>query len=62
LATIARESGNTSEAQENYRATVQLLDGMRKESGADKILQRSDFKSMYDEATRSSQAAAAAKR
>jgi eukaryotic-like serine/threonine-protein kinase len=58
LATIARESGNTSEAQENYRTTVQLLDGMRKESGADKILQRSDFKSMYDEATRSSQAAA----
>jgi Tfp pilus assembly protein PilF len=62
LATIARESGNTSEAQENYRSTLQLLDGMRKESGADKILQRSDFKSMYDEATRSSQAAAAAKR
>jgi len=29
---------------------------MRKEPGADKILQRSDFKTMYDEATRGSQA------
>jgi len=57
LATIARESGNNSEAQENYRTTLQLLDGMRKEPGADKILQRFDFKSMYDEATRWSQAA-----
>jgi len=26
---------------------------MRKEPGADKILQRSDFKAMYEEATRS---------
>jgi len=30
---------------------------MRKESGGEKILQRTDFKSMYDEATRWSQAA-----
>jgi hypothetical protein len=33
-----------------------LLDEMRKEPGADKILERSDFKAMYDEATRESQA------
>jgi eukaryotic-like serine/threonine-protein kinase len=59
LATIARESGNNSEAQQNYGTTLQLLDGIRREPGADKILQRSDFKSMYDEATRWSQATAA---
>jgi serine/threonine protein kinase/tetratricopeptide (TPR) repeat protein len=51
LATIARESGNNTEAQENYRSVLQLLDSMRKEPDADKILQRSDFKSMFDEAT-----------
>jgi serine/threonine protein kinase/tetratricopeptide (TPR) repeat protein len=57
LATAARQSNRTSEAQDNYRGAVQLLDAMRKEQGADKILQRSDFKTMYDESTRGSQAA-----
>lgn len=57
LGTIARESGNGTEAQENYRAALQLLDGMRKEPGADKILQRSDLKTIYDEATQGSQVA-----
>ncbi|MFY9561212.1 MAG: tetratricopeptide repeat protein [Terriglobales bacterium] len=57
LATAARQSSRTSEAQDNYRGAVQLLDAMRKEQGADKILQRSDFKTMYDESTRWSQAA-----
>jgi tetratricopeptide (TPR) repeat protein/predicted Ser/Thr protein kinase len=57
LATILRASGNQSEAQQHYRDTLQLLDGMRQEAGADKILERSDFKSMHDEATRSSPAA-----
>ncbi|MCU1300766.1 MAG: Serine/threonine-protein kinase PknB [Candidatus Sulfotelmatobacter sp.] len=57
LATIARESDNSTEAQENYRTTLQLIDGMRKEQGADKILQRSDLKTMFDEATRWSQSA-----
>ena len=50
-------SGNQAEAQQHDRTTVQLLDDMRKEPGADKILQRSDFKTMYDEATRGSQTA-----
>jgi tetratricopeptide (TPR) repeat protein len=52
LATIARESGNAVEAQDHYHAALQLLDVMRKEPGADKVLQRSDFKTMYDDATR----------
>jgi eukaryotic-like serine/threonine-protein kinase len=50
-------SGNHADAQQHYRTTVQLLDDMRKEPGADKILQRSDFRAMYEEATRESQKA-----
>jgi Tfp pilus assembly protein PilF len=57
LGTVLRESGNQAEAQQEYRSTLSLLDDMRKEPGADKILQRSDLKAMYDEATRWSQAA-----
>ena len=54
LGAAFRASGNQADAQQHYRTTVQLLDDMRKEPGADKILQRSDFKAMYDEATRES--------
>jgi TolA-binding protein len=54
LGNALRASGNQVEAQHNYRTTVQLLDEMRKEPGAEKILQRLDFKNMYDEATRGS--------
>jgi hypothetical protein len=57
LAGIAANSGQNSEAQDHYRGTVQLLDGIRKEPGAEKILDRSDFKAMYEEARRKSQAA-----
>jgi eukaryotic-like serine/threonine-protein kinase len=52
-----RASGNQADALQHYRTTVQLLDDMRKEPGTDKILQRSDFKAMYDDATRESQKA-----
>jgi tetratricopeptide (TPR) repeat protein len=57
LATTLRASGKQAEAQQHYRDALQLLDAMRKEPGADKILQRSDFKAIYDEASRWSQAA-----
>jgi Tfp pilus assembly protein PilF len=57
LAAILRSSGHQGEAQQHYRDALQLLDGMRKDPGADKILQRADLKTMYDEATRWSQAA-----
>src|SRR5438477_3279003 len=56
LGTALRASGNQTEAQQQYRTAVQLLDQMRKEQGAEKILQRSDFKAMYEESTRWSQA------
>ncbi len=57
LGNAMRASGNELEAQQHYLTTTQMLDDMRKEPGSDKILQRSDFKTMYDEATRLSQSA-----
>ncbi len=57
LATIQRESGNNSDAQDNYREALRLLDAMKKDPGAEKLLQRSDFKVIYDESTRETQAA-----
>ncbi len=56
LATIARESNDNANAQDNYRAVVRMLDTMKKEPGAEKLLQRSDLKLMYEESTRWSQA------
>jgi serine/threonine protein kinase/tetratricopeptide (TPR) repeat protein len=49
LATIARESNDNTEAQDHYRAVVRTLDTMKKEAGAEKLLQRSDLKLMYEE-------------
>jgi|HubBroStandDraft_1064217.scaffolds.fasta_scaffold00001_38 serine/threonine protein kinase/tetratricopeptide (TPR) repeat protein len=49
LATIARDSANQSEAQDNYRSVIHTLDAMKKEAGAEKLLQRSDLKLMYEE-------------
>src|SRR5439155_23612686 len=51
LGTALRASGKAAEAQQHYSNTLQLLDAMRNEPGGDKILQRSDFKAMYDKAT-----------
>jgi len=56
LATIARDSGASSEAQDNYREALRLLDAMKKDPGAEKLLQRADFKAIYDASTRGSQA------
>ena len=51
LATALRSSGNAADAQQHYQASLQLLDAMRKETGGEKILQRSDLKAMYDDAS-----------
>ncbi len=56
LATIARNSGDDAEAKDNYREVVRTLDAIRKEAGAEKLLQRSDLKLMYEESTRWSEA------
>jgi len=51
LATIARNSADNTEAGDNYREVVRILDEMKKEAGAEKLLQRSDLKRMYEEST-----------
>jgi eukaryotic-like serine/threonine-protein kinase len=51
LATMDRDSGNRSDAQDHYREALRLLDTMRKDPGAEKLLQRADFKAIYDEST-----------
>jgi len=57
LATIAHDSGDNAEAQDHYRSVAHTLDAMKKEAGAEKLLQRSDLKQMYEESTHGSQAA-----
>ena len=57
LAAIEQHSGNSSDADDNYRETIRLLDGMKKDPGAEKLLQRADFNAIYDESTRGTQAA-----
>jgi eukaryotic-like serine/threonine-protein kinase len=56
LATIARDSANNKEAQDNYREVIRALDVMKKDAGAEKLLQRADLKLMYEESTHWSQA------
>jgi tetratricopeptide (TPR) repeat protein len=56
LATIDRDSTNNTEAQDNYRAVIRTLDTMKKEPGAEKLLQRSDLKLMYEDSAHWSQA------
>jgi tetratricopeptide (TPR) repeat protein len=57
LATIDQVSGNSSDARDHYREALRLLDAMKKDPGAEKLLQRADFKAIYDKATRGTQAA-----
>jgi tetratricopeptide (TPR) repeat protein len=52
LGTALRLAGNQKEAGIHYKESVRLLDEIRKEPGAEKILQRSDLNSIYNEATR----------
>ena len=56
LASIARASADPTGAQDNYRAVVRTLDTMKKEAGAEKLLQRSDLKRIYDESSHALQA------
>jgi Tfp pilus assembly protein PilF len=57
LATIAQNSRDSGEAQENYREALRLLDTMKKDPGAENILQRADFKTIYDAANSATPAA-----
>jgi tetratricopeptide (TPR) repeat protein/predicted Ser/Thr protein kinase len=52
LAAIEQNSGNSNDANDNYREALRLLDLMNKDPGAEKLLQRADFKTIYDESNR----------
>jgi eukaryotic-like serine/threonine-protein kinase len=51
LGKMEQVSGNSNDARDNYREALGLLDTMKKDPGAEKLLQRADFKAIYDEST-----------
>ena len=51
-ATMLRLSGNSADAQDQYRQSLRLLEAISREKGAEKVLQRSDLSTMYSEANR----------
>jgi tetratricopeptide (TPR) repeat protein len=55
LGTALRLSGNAAEATTQDREALRLLDDIRKEQGAEHVIERSDLKPMYAEATQVSQ-------
>jgi len=57
LATVLRLTGNSAEAQRHYHEAVRRLDEIRKEPGAEKVMERADLKDVYQESSRWSQAA-----
>jgi serine/threonine protein kinase/tetratricopeptide (TPR) repeat protein len=57
LATALRATGNGAEATSHYREAKRLFDEIRKEAGAEKVIERADLKAIYAECTRLSQSA-----
>lgn len=52
LGKMFREKGEPADATSHYRQALNLLDTLRKEPGADKIMERGDFKAIYEESDR----------
>jgi tetratricopeptide (TPR) repeat protein len=55
MGNVARLTGNADEAPGHYRKAVSLIDEMKKESGAEHLVERSDIRAMYEEAAHFSQ-------
>jgi tetratricopeptide (TPR) repeat protein len=53
-ATIAAKAAKSSDAQRSYREVVRILEGVSKEDGSVKVLERADLKGMYAEAVKAS--------
>jgi tetratricopeptide (TPR) repeat protein/predicted Ser/Thr protein kinase len=51
LGNALRLSGNTADASAQYRQAVSLIDDMRKDPGAEKLLDRADLKALYTQAS-----------
>ncbi len=56
LANSFRAAGDPSAAAGQYRQTIAILDDIKREPGAEHLLERSDLKALYDEATTGAQA------
>lgn len=56
MANALRLTGDSSEAGGHYREAVRLLNAIRSEPGAEKVLDRADLKPIYQESTRWAQA------
>jgi eukaryotic-like serine/threonine-protein kinase len=56
LGNLAEQTSDATGASRHYRQAVAILDEIKKEPGAEKVLQRVDLKSMYGHATRGSAA------
>ena len=54
LAVAERGRASQAEALQDYREVVHLLDNMKKDPGAQQLLDRPDFKAMYEQSTRES--------
>jgi len=52
LGTSARLSGSSGIAADYYHEAAQLLEVIRGDSGAENMMRRTDFKTMYDESNR----------
>jgi eukaryotic-like serine/threonine-protein kinase len=55
LGTDLRLSGSASDAAAHYRKALNLLDEMKKEAGAEHLVERSDLKSIYNDSAHWSQ-------
>ena len=53
-ATLDARSGKNSDAALHYRQVVRILDGISKEDGSSKVLDRADLKSIYSDAQKGS--------
>jgi tetratricopeptide (TPR) repeat protein/predicted Ser/Thr protein kinase len=61
LGNVLRQTGNVTEAQDHYRQALRILDTMRKDPGAEKLMQRPDLTAISNEANRQLQAQAVKK-
>ncbi len=52
LANVLRQSGSAAEAQDHYREALRILDTIRKEPGAEKVMQRADLALIASESNR----------
>ncbi|MFI5057954.1 MAG: tetratricopeptide repeat protein [Candidatus Acidiferrales bacterium] len=50
LGKMFREKGAPADATSHYRQALNLLDGIKKDPGSDKVMERADFKAIYTEA------------